>query len=75
MCLAVHHAQALGIDQRRAVGQPVARQAFAKTADDDDVQLHGQRLPQAQGRAVLGFGQGQRFSAVGEHVAALYQLG
>ncbi|MNT12219.1 hypothetical protein D3C72_1471400 [compost metagenome] len=74
MRLAVHRAQAIGVDHRRAVGQLIAGQAFAEAADDHQVQLTGQGLPQLQCRTVNGFRQAQRFVAVGKHIAALHQL-
>ncbi|MNP15132.1 hypothetical protein D3C76_1074770 [compost metagenome] len=72
--LAVHRAQTPGIDQCRAVGQLIPGQTLAESTDDDHVQFTGQRLPQAQGRPLGGFREGQCFRAVGKQVAALHQL-
>ncbi|MNY19411.1 hypothetical protein D3C86_1528440 [compost metagenome] len=74
MRLAVHRAHTLGIDQRGTVGQFTVGQMLTETADHNDVQFPGQGLPQAQGRAIAGFRQRQRFVAIGEQIAALDQF-
>ncbi|MNN51464.1 hypothetical protein D3C81_1661000 [compost metagenome] len=75
MRLAVHRAQAVGVDHRRAVGQFISGQALAEAADDHQVQLTGQGLPKLQSRTINGFRQAQRLKAVGKQIAALHQFG